>query len=79
MAHVFFRSNNCSSTAGSYCNTCMIGKKVQVFWPVDEQWYSGTVYEYDPTSGEHLLRYEDGDAEWVRIVAVCCLSTRAHH
>lgn len=45
----------------------MIGKKVQVFWPVDEQWYAGTVYEYDPTSGEHLLRYEDGDAEWVRI------------
>lgn len=45
----------------------MIGKKVQVFWPVDESWYTGTVYEYDPTSGEHLLRYEDGDAEWVRI------------
>ena len=45
----------------------MIGKKVQVFWPVDDSWYTGTVYEYDPNSGEHLLRYEDGDAEWVRI------------
>eukprot|EP00977_Amphora_coffeiformis_P005896 scaffold1248_cov170-Amphora_coffeaeformis.AAC.15 len=45
----------------------MIGKNVQVFWPVDDQWYTGKVYEYDPTSGEHLLRYEDGDAEWVRI------------
>ena len=45
----------------------MIGKNVQVFWPIDEQWYTGKVYEYDPTSGEHLLRYEDGDAEWVRI------------
>jgi Myb-like DNA-binding domain len=45
----------------------MIGKNVQVFWPVDDSWYTGTVQEYDPSSGEHLLRYEDGDAEWVRI------------
>ena len=45
----------------------MIGKNVQVFWPVDESWYTGTVHEYDATTGEHLLRYEDGDAEWVRL------------
>ena len=45
----------------------MIGKKVRVFWPVDESWYTGVVHEYDPSSGEHLLRYEDGDSEWVRI------------
>lgn len=45
----------------------MIGKKVQVFWPVDESYYTGTVYEYDPASGEHLVRYEDGDAEWLRL------------
>jgi hypothetical protein len=45
----------------------MLGKKVQVFWPVDDSWYTGTVFEYDPTNGEHLLRYEDGDSEWVRI------------
>ena len=50
-----------------YCNSCMIGKKVRVFWPVDENWYEGIVHEYDPSSGEHLLRYEDGDSEWVRI------------
>lgn len=45
----------------------MIGKKVRVFWPVDESWYTGIVHEYDPATNEHLLRYEDGDAEWVRI------------
>ena len=45
----------------------MIGKKIRVFWPVDESWYTGTVQEFDPTSGEHLLRYPDGDSEWVRI------------
>ena len=45
----------------------MIGKKVRVFWPLDEQWYVGVVKEYDESSGEHLLKYPDGDTEWVKI------------
>lgn len=45
----------------------MIGKKVRVFWPVDGSWYIGTVQQYDPSTGEHLLRYDDDDTEWVRI------------
>lgn len=45
----------------------MTGKKVRVFWPVDSQWYIADVQQYDPNSGEHLLRYPDGDTEWVRI------------
>ena len=45
----------------------MIGKKVRVFWPVDNSWYTGTVQQYDPLTGEHLLKYDDEDTEWVRI------------
>jgi len=45
----------------------MIGKKVRVFWPVDESWYSGTVQKFDASTGEHLLQYQDGDTEWVKI------------
>ena len=45
----------------------MIGKKVRVFWPVDSSWYTGTVQQFDSNSGEHLLKYQDGDTEWVRI------------
>ena len=45
----------------------MIGKKVRVFWPVDEQWYVGVVQQYDETNGEHELKYPDGDTEWVKI------------
>lgn len=45
----------------------MIGKKVRVFWPVDNSWYVGTVQQYDASTGEHLLRYDDDDTEWVRI------------
>jgi hypothetical protein len=45
----------------------MIGKKVRVFWPIDSSWYTGTVQQYDSSTGEHLLGYEDDDTEWVKI------------
>lgn len=45
----------------------MVGKKVRVFWPVDKSWYTGTVEQYDLSNGEHLLRYDDDDVEWVKI------------
>ena len=45
----------------------MIGKKVKVFWPVDERWYTGTVQEFNASTGEHRLQYPDGDTEWVKI------------
>mmetsp|Transcript_36044 Transcript_36044/g.78916 ORF Transcript_36044/g.78916 Transcript_36044/m.78916 type:complete len:492 (+) Transcript_36044:221-1696(+) len=50
-----------------FCALCMIGKKVRVFWPLDEQWYVGVVQQYDANTGEHLLAYPDGDTEWVKI------------
>ena len=45
----------------------MLGKKVRVFWPLDQKWYVGVVQEFNPQTGEHLLIYPDGDDEWVRI------------
>jgi len=50
-----------------FCPNCVIGKKVRVFWPVDHSWYIGTVQQYNAASGEHLLKYEDDDTEWVQI------------
>lgn len=50
-----------------FCPTCMIGKKVRVFWPVDNSWYVGNVQQFDASTGEHLLKYEDDDTEWVQI------------
>jgi len=50
-----------------FCPECMIGNKVKVFWPVDNCWYTGVVEKYDDRNEEHLLRYSDGDTEWVKI------------
>eukprot|EP00934_Nitzschia_sp_Nitz4_P003372 Nitzschia sp. Nitz4//scaffold78_size91513//77999//79602//NITZ4_004938-RA/size91513-snap-gene-0.129-mRNA-1//1//CDS//3329558157//3362//frame0 len=55
------------SLRARFCANCMIGKKVRVFWPVDSSWYVGTVQRYDANTGEHLLRYDDDDTEWVKI------------
>lgn len=60
-------AEDCSSTKSRFCAQCMIGKKVRVFWPVDEQWYVGIVQQFDRSTGEHLLCYPDGDTEWVKI------------
>jgi hypothetical protein len=56
----------CASTF-RFCPNCMMGKKVRVFWPVDNSWYIGTVQQFDASTGEHLLRYDDDDTEWVKI------------
>jgi hypothetical protein len=45
----------------------MIRKKVKVFWPMDQSWYVGEVMDFDVSTGEHKLQYEDGDIEWVKI------------
>ena len=57
----------------------MIGKKVKVFWPVDESWYTGIVEEYDPHTGEHCLQYADGDTEWVKIGDLSSQQQHHHH
>lgn len=42
-----------------------VGKSIRVFWADDQQWYEGTVAEFDGTSQKHQVQYEDGDEEWL--------------
>ncbi|MCO5582321.1 hypothetical protein L7F22_036215 [Adiantum nelumboides] len=43
------------------------GKRIKVYWPLDDAWYEGTVKEY--VSPNHIIQYDDGDEEAV------CLKT----
>lgn len=36
---------------------------VEVYWPVDKEWYRGTVVSIDKYTGECFIVYEDGDEE----------------
>ena len=42
-----------------------VGKRVQVWWKDDQQWYGGHVQRFDNKSGKHLLVYDDDDTEWL--------------
>ncbi|GKU87587.1 hypothetical protein SLEP1_g1963 [Rubroshorea leprosula] len=40
-----------------------IGLRLQVFWPLDADWYIGRVVGYNTESNRHSVKYEDGDQE----------------
>ncbi|XP_015583400.1 sister chromatid cohesion protein PDS5 homolog A isoform X1 [Ricinus communis] len=45
----------------------LIGYKIKVWWPMDKQFYEGTVKSYDPIKRKHVILYDDGDIEVLRL------------
>ncbi|KAL5574829.1 hypothetical protein UlMin_016528 [Ulmus minor] len=45
----------------------LIGCKIKVWWPMDKQFYEGTVKSYDTTKNKHVVLYDDGDVEVLRL------------
>lgn len=43
----------------------MLGKALSVYWPADKAWYRGTITDHNPSNGQHLVKYDDGEEEWV--------------
>ena len=39
------------------------GRRVRVYWPDDDAWFTGTVRRFDPRTGLHTVCYDDGDRE----------------
>ncbi|KAF4364558.1 hypothetical protein G4B88_012140 [Cannabis sativa] len=40
-----------------------VGKKIKVYWPLDESWYEGFVKSFDKDQGKHLVQYDDAEEE----------------
>jgi len=40
-----------------------LGEVISVYWPYDDQYYTGKITEYDDDTIEHKVEYEDGDIE----------------
>ncbi|GLI65472.1 hypothetical protein VaNZ11_009009 [Volvox africanus] len=40
-----------------------LGRRVEVFWDADEQYYRAVIVAYHPTSKKHTVMYEDGGTE----------------
>ncbi|XP_039115931.1 uncharacterized protein LOC120251469 isoform X3 [Dioscorea cayenensis subsp. rotundata] len=41
----------------------LVGSKVKVWWPDDNEFYHGTIDSFDPVTRRHKVYYEDGDVE----------------
>lgn len=40
-----------------------IGAQVEVWWPLDKEYYKGTVRSYDARKKTHHIKYDDGESE----------------
>ena len=47
---------------GKFGHEC-VGRRLSVFWDVDDTWYKGSVAAYDEHSGKHRVVYADGEEE----------------
>ena len=40
-----------------------VGLKIEVYWPIDKSFYSGTVTKFDESTSKYTVEYDDGDVE----------------
>ncbi len=50
---------------GAVSPTSLIGQSCKVFWPLDNEWYTGVVGDYNDHTRKHLITYEDSEEEWI--------------
>jgi Lamin-B receptor of TUDOR domain len=46
-----------------------VGRSVKVYWPGEKAWFTGDVAQFDAATDRHLIAYEDGDEEWLKLAA----------
>ena len=39
-------------------------RRVSIYWTGDRKWFTGTIVQFDATTDEHYIKYEDGDQMW---------------
>ncbi|KAI3466488.1 hypothetical protein Pfo_023151 [Paulownia fortunei] len=45
----------------------LIGCRIKVWWPMDKQYYEGVVKSFDTEKKKHVILYDDGDVEVLRL------------
>jgi hypothetical protein len=45
-----------------------IGKRVQVFWDLENRYFKGVVVQYNQIKGDYRIRYDDGKTMWGHIL-----------
>ncbi|PNY07972.1 DNA mismatch repair protein msh6-like [Trifolium pratense] len=50
-----------------------IGKRIKVYWPLEDAWYEGVVKSFDSVTSKHLIRYDDDEEESIDIDNPRCM------
>ncbi|KAI6672044.1 hypothetical protein NL676_006929 [Syzygium grande] len=45
----------------------LVGRRIQVWWPLEEMFYDGRIQSYDPVTKKHKVLYDDGDKETLNL------------
>ncbi|MQM03150.1 hypothetical protein Taro_035926 [Colocasia esculenta] len=53
----------CSSEKSKTDDSELVGCRIKIWWPLDKQFYEGTVQSYDTRKKKHVILYDDGDVE----------------
>ena len=46
-----------------------LGDRIRVWWPLDKEFYNGTVASYDEEKERWSVIYDDGDAEIINLLS----------
>nr|GMD45653.1 sister chromatid cohesion protein PDS5 homolog A isoform X1 [Ipomoea batatas] len=57
----------CTSKGGESPTMDLIGCRIKVWWPMDKQFYEGVIKSFDTQKKKHVILYEDGDVEVLRL------------
>ncbi|KAK9715125.1 hypothetical protein RND81_06G145000 [Saponaria officinalis] len=57
----------CTSKDAAGHTTDLIDCRVNIWWPLDKRFYKGVVKSYDPDKKKHVVLYDDGDVEVLRL------------
>ncbi|KAL2341418.1 hypothetical protein Fmac_009358 [Flemingia macrophylla] len=57
----------CTTKEGESDAEDIIGCRIKVWWPLDKEFYQGTVKAYDPAKRKHMILYDDGDVEVLQL------------
>ncbi|XP_074271941.1 sister chromatid cohesion protein PDS5 homolog A isoform X2 [Silene latifolia] len=57
----------CTSNEAAGHTTDLIDCRINIWWPLDKRFYQGVVKSYDPDKKKHVVLYDDGDVEVLRL------------
>ena len=48
------------AAASKSAKKAVLGKRLAVYWPMDDAWYTGEIQSWDAKAGQHKVLYDDG-------------------